>query len=186
MAGGCDSVTRLLSPYVDDELSGSDRAAVAAHLSGCKDCQARLADLEATHAAMSAYFTAKADAADFSGFTARVMGQIQSEPLSFGQRARLWWAETMAYHSTAIYSSFGAATAAACAVLLFVGVPVGNRGDGPQPPGETVIHSLEVQDPGYEPVVMHTEDGETITMLVEHEDGPDDLPAAEAPHGGNL
>jgi hypothetical protein len=42
---------------------------------------------------------------------------------------------------------------------------------------------------------MHTEDGETITMLVEHQDDAQDAPATSgaapvnamtAPHGGNL
>lgn len=189
MAGACDSVVRLLSPYLDDELSGPDRAAVADHLKGCRDCPARLADLAATQAAMTAYLKTRADAADFSGFTNRVMAQIRKEPLPFGQRTRLWWSELMAYHSTAIYSGLGAATAAACAMLLVVGRPAVHSGE------ETVIHSLSVTDPRYEPVVMHTEDGETITMLVEHQDDAQDGAATSgtapanslaAPHGGNL
>lgn len=189
MAGACDSVMRLLSPYLDDELSAPDRAAVGDHLQGCRDCQGRLADLAATHAAMSAFLKTRAEAADFSGFTNRVMAQIRKEPLPFSQRARLWWSELMAYHSTAIYSGLGAATAAACAVLLVVGRPPVRLGE------ETIIHSMSVADPRYEPVVMHTEDGETITMLVEHQDdATDEAPtsgsgpssAATPPHGGNL
>ena len=183
MAGPCDSVNRLLSPYVDDALAGADRAVVEGHLRDCKDCQGRLADLQATRATLGAYFSAQADRVDFSGFSQRVMAQIRKEPLPFGQRVRLWWTELMAYHSAAIYSGFGAAAVAAAAVLVLAGGP----GKQAQPNDPSVIRSLNVTDPRYEPVVMHTDDGETITLMVEHEDGPDDAPApAEAPHGGNL
>jgi len=199
MAGGCDSVTKLLSPYVDDELSSGDRAAVQGHAQGCTDCQKRLVDLKATQAAMTAYLQQKAEGVDFSGFTARVMGQIKKEPLPAAQRLRLWWAELMAYHSAALYSAFGAAATAAVAVALVLGSPrelVNN---------ELVVHSLSVQDPQYEPVVMHTDDGETVIMLVEHqitdeekaeaahpsESSTDDGKVSpgevgQQPHGGNL
>lgn len=195
MAGACDSVTRLLSPYVDEELAGADRAVVDDHLRGCKDCQGRLADLKATKAAMSAYFAAQADAANFAGFTSRVMQQIRKEPLPFGQRVKLWWAEQMTYHATAMYSGFGAVAAAAAIVVLAVR-------PGPAPAGdEMVVHSLTVSDPRYAPVVMHTDDGESVVMFVEHAGDQDDSdtdgggqsaqpvkPAGDdhTLHGGNL
>jgi anti-sigma factor RsiW len=181
----CDSVVRLLSPYLDDELSAPDRAAVEAHLRECAKCPERLADLKATQAAMSAYFTAQAEAADFSGFSAKVMHQIRKEPMGLGQRTRLWWAETMAYHSTAIYSGMGAAMAAAAAVVLLVGRPVA-------PDNSLVVHGMSVSDPAYEPVVMHTDDGESVIMLVEHQaesdepGSPSAAPQQEPPHGGSL
>jgi len=191
MAGSCDSVVKLLGPYVDDELAGADRAVIDEHLHGCKDCQGRLADLQATHAAMGAYFTAQAEAANFAGFTQRVMAQVRKEPLPMGQRFKLWWAEVMAYHSTAIYSAFGAAAVAtAAAVFVMQPTPVDNH---------LVVHGMSVADPHFEPVVMHTDDGESVIMMVEHEDVDDDgdgIPdakqntqkpaAAEPPHGGNL
>lgn len=191
MAGACDSVTRLLSPYLDDELSGPDRAVVDDHLRGCQDCQARLADLKASSAAMSAYFQAQAEAANFAGFTNRVMQQIRREPLPATQRLKLWWTELMAYHSTAIYSGFGAAAAAAAVAVIAVR-------PGPMPVNnQLVVHSLQVSNPHYEPVVMHTDDGESVIMFVEHQKDADDdapasapekpaAPAAEPPHGGNL
>ena len=182
----CDSVVRLLSPFLDDELSAPDRAAVEAHLRECAKCPERLADLKATQAAMSAYFTAQAEAADFSGFSAKVMQQIRKEPMGAGQRLRLWWAETMAYHSTAIYSGMGAAMAAAAAVVLVVGRPAA-------PNNELVVHGLSVTNPAYEPVVMHTDDGESVIMLVAHqpesdyqESGKPAAPENEPPHGGSL
>lgn len=192
MAGACDSVKRLLSPYADDQLSGSDRAAVEKHLKDCPSCQARLADLKATSAVLGAYLQANADQADFSGFTNRVMQQIRKEPLPLMQRLRLKWAELMAYNSRAIYAGLGAAVAAGVAVVL---VQSGSR--SPMPDNQLVVHQLTVSDPRYAPVVMHTDDGESVIMLVDQQDdggtkAPPQNPAAmpgqvtPPPHGGNL
>jgi hypothetical protein len=41
----CPAVQPLLSPFMDGELHGSDRDAVAEHLDHCADCQQRLRDL---------------------------------------------------------------------------------------------------------------------------------------------
>ena len=40
-----DMWTERLSDYVDDELAPEQRAALAAHLEGCAECSATLADL---------------------------------------------------------------------------------------------------------------------------------------------
>jgi anti-sigma factor RsiW len=195
MSGACDSVARLLSPYVDDELSGSDRSSVDQHLESCFGCKGRLTDLKASQVALTAHLEAQLAGVDFSGFSRRVTQAIRREPLGLGQQLRLWWAELMAYHSTAIYSGFGAATAAALAVTALVGRPA----VGPAS-NEMVVHSLEVSDPSYEPVVMHTDDGETVIMVVQHQDDPEEAPTdpahskapapsreiLEPPHGGNL
>jgi anti-sigma factor RsiW len=180
MMGGCESVSKLLSPYVDDELLGSERAVVDDHLKSCSDCQKRLVDLRATQAAMQAFITQRAEGVDFSGFTAKVMSQIKKEPLPLGQRLKIWWTEVMAYNATAVYSGFGAAGVAAIAVLAFVAIP-----RGPHFNNELVVHSLKVSDPRYEPVVMHTDDGETVIMLVEHVKDDDDSKASSGSTGGN-
>ena len=41
----CATVQPLLSPFLDGELDGSDRDAVALHLNHCSDCQSRLSEL---------------------------------------------------------------------------------------------------------------------------------------------
>ena len=192
MAGACESVNRLLSPYLDDQLSGADRSVVERHLQGCPSCQARLADLKATSAVLGAFLQARADSADFSGFTNKVMQQIRKEPLPLGQRLRLRWTEMMAYNARAIYASMGAAVAAGVAVALVVG---GGRAAAPD--NEMVVHGLTVSNPNYEPVVMRTDDGESVIMLVQHQNETDDAGneqaapqptqhVAEPPHGGNL
>ena len=41
----CQDVHPLLSAFIDDELSGDERATVAAHLAGCAACRGLSADL---------------------------------------------------------------------------------------------------------------------------------------------
>lgn len=43
----CDAARRLVSPYLDGELVGEDRAAFAAHVAACGACRRALADEEA-------------------------------------------------------------------------------------------------------------------------------------------
>lgn len=40
----CERARELLSPYVDGELSAEERRAVAAHIQGCRVCEAQVAD----------------------------------------------------------------------------------------------------------------------------------------------
>ena len=49
-----DLYTNQLSAYLDDELDGASRARLEAHLSGCSECAALLADLRAIVAAAPA------------------------------------------------------------------------------------------------------------------------------------
>lgn len=177
MAGACDSVNHLLSPYLDNELSGPDRAVVESHLQGCASCPKRLADLQATQSALEAYLQQRADEVDFSGFAGKVLAQIKKEPLPLGQRLRVRWTELMAYHAGAIYSAFGAGAVATLVVGLVL--------TRPAPRDNTfIVHSLQVSDPRYEPVVMHTDDGETVIMLVEHSADSDSSDAkSDAPEG---
>jgi hypothetical protein len=147
---------------------------------GCTACQSRLTDLRATSAAMQAYLTHRAEGVDFSGFAQKVMAQVKKEPLPLGQRLRVAWGELMAYHSAAIYSAFGAA---AVATVVMGVVLVRPAGMGDPDDNSLVVHSLSVSDPRYEPVVMHTDDGKTMIMLVEHNPAEDDEAADTATDG---
>jgi anti-sigma factor RsiW len=42
----CDRALELISPFVDRELSGEDRQAVAAHIEACAHCAARVVDIQ--------------------------------------------------------------------------------------------------------------------------------------------
>jgi hypothetical protein len=50
-----DQYSNQLSAYLDDELEGSARARVTAHLAGCAECSALLADLRAIVSAAPGY-----------------------------------------------------------------------------------------------------------------------------------
>ncbi len=43
----------LISAYLDEELQGSDRAALEAHVQGCAECGAALQDMRSLHAAFA-------------------------------------------------------------------------------------------------------------------------------------
>src|SRR4051794_33166195 len=42
----CERARELLSPYVDGELSAQERRIVAAHIEGCRTCEAQVADFQ--------------------------------------------------------------------------------------------------------------------------------------------
>jgi len=181
----------LLSPYADDALGVSERKVVAAHLGACAACTARLGDLEALRGAISAYVGAETAAVDFTGFGDAVLSRIQKEPLGLMQRLRLGWAELTAYHGGLVYSAMGAAAVAVAVIAVLARRPVhgGARGGA-----DMVVHNLSVSDPNYESVVMHTDDGESVIMVVQRHDkgaapgapaAPSGSPPA-VPHGGNL
>lgn len=50
----CDALRRLISPYIDGELVGEDRAAFEAHVVGCADCRRSLEQEEAVVKAVRA------------------------------------------------------------------------------------------------------------------------------------
>ncbi len=71
----CDRVQDLLSEYLEDELTGDDRAAVAAHLDGCARCSAEAAGLSQTIALLSTLPREKAP----PELLARVMQDVARE-----------------------------------------------------------------------------------------------------------
>lgn len=50
----CQELEHQLHPYLDGELNAAERADVERHLEGCPDCQAKLKDWRALHAALQA------------------------------------------------------------------------------------------------------------------------------------
>jgi anti-sigma factor RsiW len=49
----CDRAKELISPFVDGELGGEDRKAVAAHIEACADCAALVRVLRTRRASAS-------------------------------------------------------------------------------------------------------------------------------------
>jgi hypothetical protein len=85
-----------LSAYLDGELAPAERAAVAAHLDACGECQARLAELGAADEAAAA-LPLEAPAGYFESFPARVRARLEPRPARRARRLPAWtWAAAAA------------------------------------------------------------------------------------------
>jgi anti-sigma factor RsiW len=187
MARACDSFQILLSAHADGELGARERAQVELHLSGCPDCRARLSDLRALSATVGALMARQAEEADFSRFADEVLRRIRPERPGLLERLRVTWSEILTYHRTAVFSSLATA-----AVTLAVAVPLAWRLAGSTgASAEVVLRELKLDDPGVQPVVLKTDDGKTLIMLVnrrepgEGEAVPLDV-TKKPPTGGDL
>jgi hypothetical protein len=78
-----------LSAYLDGELPPLERAQVDAHLSGCRECADRLAELRAADAALAA-LPASAPAGYFESFPGRVRARLDAKPARKGLPAWTW------------------------------------------------------------------------------------------------
>ncbi len=185
MESACKSFQMLLSAYADGEVDAKERAQVELHLSGCDDCRARLADLQALSGNLSAHLMAQAEQADFSRFADRVMARIGPEQPGLLERLRVAWSEILAYHRTAVVSSLATA-----AVTLAIAVPLVYKYATEQAVApEVIVQDLQIDDPSVKPVVMQLDNGKTLIMLVRQptEAGmpvPDVTP--QPPKGGDL
>ncbi len=187
MVRACNSFQMLLSAYADDEVDAKQRAQVDLHLSGCADCRGHLADLRTLSAAVGQLFAQKAEEADFSRFADEVLRRVTPERPSLVERLRVSWAEILAYHRTAVFSSLATA-----AITLVVAVPLASHfARSSAVSTEVVLRELKLDDPRVQPVVLTTDDGKTLIMLVnrpeagEGEAAPIDL-TKPPPTGGDL
>lgn len=187
MESACDRFQMLLSAYADGEVTAKERGQVELHLSGCADCRARLSDLKALSAAVAQVFTQEAEEADFSRFADDVLRRVAPERPSLLERLRVAWSEILTYHRTAVVSSLVTA-----AVTLAVAVPLAWRAaSSSSSSAEVVLRELQLEDPSIQPVVLKTDDGKTLIMLVnrpepgEGEAAPLDV-TKEPPTGGDL
>lgn len=167
MKSACESYQMLLSAYADGEVSARERSQLELHLSGCADCRARLADLQAFSAAFSSRLERRGAEADFSGFADEVLRRIGPERPSLIERWRVLWSEILAYHRTAVISSLATA-----AVTLLIAVPVVYNYALSQAP-EVIVQDVQADDPDVQPVVMNMGDGKTLIMLVHKRDSKD-------------
>lgn len=203
MAGNpaCERYIPLLSPYVDGELSPGDRTHVERHLSACRDCTGRAADLRAESALLRVGLELAADEVDFRDFSQKVMARVTPERPPLLERLKLGLSETFLYQRTALVSSLATA-----AVLALVGLPFLLRERAPEGYGGERMTVQRVRtDEGARvaPVVMEADEGSAIIWLVDREPAagdesrsdelelePAQKPAApakkKAPQGGEL
>ena len=178
MAGNpaCKSFVPLLSPYIDGELSTADRVNVERHLSVCRDCASRAADLRAESALLRVGLEMAVDEVDFRDFTQRVMARVTPERPPLLERLRISLSEMFLYHRTAMVSSLATA-----AVLALVVVPlVMNQNDAPMGYGADRMRVRAVrasEGAKVAPVVLESDDGDTIIWVVEQDSPHDASPA---------
>ncbi len=171
MAGNpaCKSFVPLLSPYIDGELSPAERVNVERHLSACRDCTSRAADLRAESALLRVGLEMAVDEVDFKDFTQRVMARVTPERPPLLERLRISLSELFLYHRTAMVSSLATA-----AVLVLVLVPLLMRqSDVPMGYGGERMRVRAVrasEGATVAPVVLESEDGSTIIWAVEQEE----------------
>jgi anti-sigma factor RsiW len=178
MAGNpaCERFIPLLSPYIDGEVSPADRVNVERHLAACRDCATRAADLRAESALLRVGLEMAVDEVDFKDFTQRVMARVTPERPPLLERLRISLSELFLYHRTAMVSSL--ATAAVLVLVLVPllmsqsEVPMGYGGDRMRVRAVRASEGAKVA-----PVVLESEDGNTIIWVVDQDSTPHDASA---------
>ncbi|ADO68956.1 anti-sigma factor family protein [Stigmatella aurantiaca] len=174
MAGNpaCERFIPFLSPYIDGELTPAERVNVERHLSACKECVGRTADLRAESGLLRVGLDMAVDDVDFKDFTQKVMARITPEKPPLLERLKLSLSEMFLYQRTAMVSSLATA-----AVLTLVAVPLLMRGRAPEGYGaeRMTVQRVSTYEPSrVAPVVMETDNGGAIIWLVD-QDTPGNL-----------
>lgn len=187
MAGNpaCERFVPQLSPYIDGELSPADRVNVERHLSACRDCASRAADLRAESALLRVGLEMAVDEVDFKDFTQRVMARVTPERPPLLERLRISLSEMFLYHRTAMVSSL--ATAAVLALVLIPllasqnDVPLGYGADRMRVRAVRASEGAKVA-----PVVLEGDDDNTIIWVVDQDTQPShDASAVKKPQGAH-
>ena len=189
MAGNpaCERFVPMLSPYVDGELTPAERVNVERHLSACRDCTGRAADLRAESGLLRVGLDMAVDDVDFKDFAQKVMARVTPEKPPLLERMKLALSEMFLYQRTAMISSLATA-----AVLVLVALPLLLSDKAPEGYGAermTVKSIQPYQNARVAPVVMKTESGNTIVWTVDEEtvdskSGTDDEELEEEIGGG--
>lgn len=169
MAGNpaCERYVPMLSPYVDGELTPAERVTVERHLSACRDCTGRAADLRAESGLLRVGLDMAVDDVDFKDFAQKVMARVTPEKPPLIERMKLALSEMFLYQRTAMISSLATA-----AVLVLVALPLLMRDRAPvgYAAERMTVKSIQpYQNARVAPVVMETDNGGTIIWLVDEE-----------------
>jgi len=173
LSPACQTFIPMLSPFVDGELTPSERVTVERHLSACHDCTARAADLRAESGLIRHGLDLAADEVDFKGFAQKVMARLTPYKPPLLERLRVSLSEMFLYQRTAMVSSLVTA-----AVVLFVAVPLALTWKG-TPEGyarpQLAVDSVTTEAGAkVAPVVMTTDQGDAIIWLVSTEPAEDE------------
>jgi len=166
----CRIFLPLLSPFIDGELSTSDRVSVERHLSACPTCTSRVSDLRAESGLIRVGMEMAADEVDFTDFAQQVMARVTPERLPFWERVKLRMSESWAHQPWRMAAVTGLAVAA---VAALVAVPFLRPKSSPQGDALQRVQLLSVNvnpDAHVTPVVIYAESGDIILMLADHPD----------------
>jgi anti-sigma factor RsiW len=185
MAGNpaCERFIPQLSPYVDGELSPAERIHVERHLAACRDCTGRAADLRAESALLRVGLEMAVDEVDFKDFTQKVLARVTPERPPLLERVRISLSELFLYHRTAMVSSFVTAVLVALVAVPMLlsrdDVPMGYGGERMRVRAVRASEGAKVA-----PVVLESEDGNTIIWVVDQEAQEERAPGQteEDPH----
>ncbi|QSQ22477.1 zf-HC2 domain-containing protein [Pyxidicoccus parkwayensis] len=169
MAGNpaCERFVPMLSPYVDGELTPAERVNVERHLSACRDCTGRAADLRAESGLLRVGLDMAVDDVDFKDFAQKVMARVTPEKPPLLERMKLALSEMFLYQRTAMISSLATA-----AVLVLVALPLllSDRTPVGYAAERMTVKSIQpYADTRVAPVVMETDNGGTIIWLVDED-----------------
>lgn len=156
---------QLLSPFIDGELSPSDRRWVEAYIADNPGAAADVAELRSTVAEISASFAQQAEAVDWEAFTESVMRGLPSIQVSRWERLRSSLSQMWSWQRGAVLAgAVGAGVALAVAVPLTLN-HVGPKGYGAS---KLEIQNVSVDSPAsVSPLVTKTEDGDAVIWMVE-------------------
>lgn len=177
----CQSFIPKLSAFIDGELPPAERQSVEQHVSHCKDCAARVADLRAESGLIRIGLEMAADEVDWSNFSQKVMARITPEKPPLMERLRMSISEMFEHQRAALMSGF----AVAAALLVVVGTVV-LRPDAQPSAGyaqeQMAVQSVQTDNAAHvQPVVMDQDQGAAIIWLVDHPVANDpDRPGADS------
>lgn len=174
----CQTFIPLLSPFVDGELTPTERVTVERHLAVCHDCTARAADLRAESGLIRHGLDLAADEVDFKDFAQKVMARLTPYKPPLWERLRVSLSEMFLYQRTAMVSSMVTA-----AVVLFVAVPTAlmwkSTPTGYARPLLAVDSVTTEAGAKVAPVVMTNDKGDAIIWLVSSEPAEEAAPAKD-------
>jgi anti-sigma factor RsiW len=164
----CQTFIPLLSPFVDGELSPQERVTVERHMSACRDCTGRVADLRAESGLIRHGLDLAADEVDFKDFAQNVMARLTPYKPPLLERVRVSLSEMFLYQRTAMLSSLAGAAA-----VLFIGLPAlllwQPTPDGYARPMMAVESVTTEAGAKVTPVVMTSDKGDAIIWMVSTE-----------------
>lgn len=163
----CKTFIPLLSPFIDGELAPDERQTVERHLTACKDCPGRVADLRAESGLVRIGLEMAADEVDWSGFSQKVLARVTPEKPPLMDRLKASFSEMFLYQRGTLIS--GMAVAAAVAVVattVLLRDPASTAGYAQE---QMAVDTVKTHPSAHvAPVVMESDQGSAIIWLVDH------------------